>query len=186
MKLPTKRSPIVLVETPQDYADIIQLIADKSKELCLSTYGIYAGIGISKYTGYPYNIRDDGINEALDYLSCRSLKVKIIVGKLYFKECKPNCKDCKKAKEDWIKRTEMHRDYWKEFEWVFTDKHHAKFVASDSGYVVIGSRNLASSDAFEASICIRDEALSRNLRERVAGIKSCDTLEPQSWEVMVS
>ena len=151
------------VTSEEHFDQLLKLVADGPKHVCISTYGIYAGI------------LDDGrdatewgkkyANKVHDFLDAfgKGIKVQIAVGLAPFNSCqgKNLCEDCWLKYENLAARLLQHAKKWPKISWKFGVGFHLKcflFHFSDRelrsshedptfrSVGIGGGRNLSNSD----------------------------------------
>lgn len=130
------------------------------KEAYISTFSLYAGVtdkGLDtrKIYGYPNKTAD-----FLDKLARNNVKTNIVVGLPETSICFDGCENCITKWNKTISRYEKTRDNWPDFNWVFINGNHTKFIVlvnSDQYRVFSGGRNLSESSWDDLTFRLPDD-----------------------------
>ena len=129
-----------LLKNEKELFDEVILQAESSKNILISTFGLWAGIMSS---GYEVKF-DIASKKALEVLSDKDTK--FIIGKPVYMPCvKAGCSHCKAKFEEQTARIATTMETFGITKYKIVDGYHAKYYLFDNGTSIIGGMNFSSS-----------------------------------------
>lgn len=152
----------------KEYHNTLYKLVAASKEIKISTFGVYAGVLNHKIL--PFH----DLYKTFELM--RSKKVQILVGVADERLCFKGCRGCKLSHKKYLQRIERHIEHWPEIDWRLTTKHHAKMMIFDNKYAILGGRNLTGSGFEDLSFLTFADTELINYFDRLWQNETCKSL----------